>query len=277
MQDSPACTGLSCRPIEVSRYGLNRVTQYQEYTDAIIGRDCSPDLQRDPGCANVGERSISNCRSSSTIQPVSYQYPSSAIEENPGLEETLESAARITTFDEAAIKPVVQQDKTDTPTANGLTPPSPPACSNLVKPQVAADNVTSPAAGFYDNEEWHSGAVAEDHIDIGSTVMPERAANKRKRQEPDGSSLEESHYIRTRKYSGVLSSSREEQRVEPRVSAGGQNPSPEINTYMRSPLRATPNTLDFEPPSMGQKLTKADPSLPDVGKTKKEGENMMTI
>ena len=172
---------------------------------------------------------------------------------------------------------MAQHDKTDTPAAHGLTPPSSPACSNLVKPQVATDNVASPAAGFYDNEDWRSGAVAEDHIDIGSTIMPERPAKKRKRQEPDGSSLEESCYIRTHKYSEVLSIAREEQRSEARVIADGQKPSPEINAYMQSPLRATPNTLEDEPLNMGQKLTKTDQSLPDIGRAKKEGENVMTF
>ena len=256
---------------------MRRVTQYKEHTDTIAGRDCSPDLQRDLGCASVDERSISTFRSSSTIPPLSYQYPSSVIEENPSPEETLESAARITTFDEARIKPVAQYDKTDTPTAHGATPPSSLACSNLVKPQVATDNVASPAAGFYDNEDWRSGAVAEDHIDIGSTIMPERPAKKRKRQEPDGSSLEESYHIRMHKYSDVLSMPREEQRVEARMSADGQKPSPEINAYMQSPLRATPNTLEDEPLNMGQKLTKTDQSLPDIGRAKKEGENVMTF
>ena len=237
---------------------MRRVTQYKEHTDTIAGRDCSPDLQRDLGCASVDERSISTFRSSSTIPPLSYQYPSSVIEENPSPEETLESAARITTFGEAKIKPVAQYDKTDTPTAHGATPPSSLTCSNLVKPQVATDNVASPAAGFYDNEDWRSGAVAEDHIDIGSTIMPERPAKKRKRQEPDRSSLEESYYIRMYKYSDVLSMPREEQRVEARMSANGQKPSPEINAYMQSPLRATPNTLEDEPLNIGQKLTKMD-------------------
>ena len=252
---------------------MRRVTQYEEYTDTIAGRDCSSDLQRDLGCASVDERSILTFRSSSTIPPLSYQYPSSAIEENPGLEETLESVARIAMFNEAEIKPVAQHDKMDAPTATKLTPPSPPACSNLVKPQV--DNVVSPALGFYDNEDRRSGA--EDHIDVGSTVMPERAAKKRKRQEPNGLSLEESYYIRTHKCSDVFSMPREEQRVEARMSADGQKPSPEINAYMQSSLRATPNTLEDEPLSMGQKLTKTDQSLPDIGRVKKEGENMMTF
>ena len=189
----------------------------------------------------------------------------------------LESAARMTTFDEAEIKPIAQHAKTGTQTASKLTPPSSPTYSNLVKPQVATDNVASPATGFYDNEDWRIGAVVEDHIDIGSTIMPERAAKKRKRQEPSGSSLEESYDIRTYKYSEVLSIPREEQRAEARVITDGQKPSPEINAYMLSPLRATPNILDKEPLSIRQRLTKTDQSLPDIGRAKKEGENIITF
>ena len=258
MQDSPLYTRISYRAIKVPRYGLRRVTQYKEHTNTIAGRDCSPDLQRDLGYVSIDKRSISTFRSLSTILPLSYQYPSSVIEENPSPEETLESAARITTFGEAKIKPVAQYDKTDTLTVYGATPPSSLTCSNLIKPQVATDNVASPAAGFYDNKDWRSGAVAEDHIDIGSIIMPERLAKKRKRQEPDGSSLEESYYIRIYKYLDILSIPREEQRVKARISANSQKPSLEINAYMQSPLRATPNTLEDEPLNIGQKLTKMD-------------------